>query len=1008
MRQTSFISKALLSLSLSFCFLATEAKDVVGFVKNKYGEPVVGAIVRSENNPTKTTFTTKDGMFTLGVEVGERIEIESVDYSKITIIPTDVNNIVLDKTTFAVQMGNGIIQSKKESTASVGLITSDDIMKSSSMLLGNALYGRGLGLTTLQNPGFPWGDNPSFFVRGRNTITTNSPLVLVDGIERPLNSVVREEVETITILKDAPSLALYGLRGSSGVILITTKEGIFNGSQIDVSYDHGFVTAKELPKMVDGPTYSKAVNEAQTLDGASMLRFNDAELKAFENGQFPNYYPNVNWLDQIFGNKAYQNIYNITMRGGGQKVRYATVVNLQNYTGMINPTNTLEGKSSQLMSSKLNVRTNLDINLSKTTNFKIKVLGSLLEYNRSGTSETDFIPLAYNTPAIAMPIKTTNNEWGGSDTWKKNPVAEVAARGYGKSNARTLYADWTLKQDMNKLLKGLSAEARFAFDSYAQYWEQVSQTYRYERNTMKFDLAVTKPDSLAVLPNSYVATIFGQNSIPTYSTQVSSQWRRLNAFGKINYNRIFENSKLDANLILQHDQYVQTGQHQTYNRQSIAAYLHYAIKDKYFVDGSFSMSGSNRLQPGHKFGYLPAIGASWIVSDENFMKGIKAIDYLKIRASHGLTGSDYVTEVNLWEQTFGGGGSYYFGQDISKSVSGLAEQRTATELLKPEISTKSNVAMELRMLKGLELTVDLFYEKNSNILVSSEGGISSIIGVGNAYENAGIVSNKGIELALSYDKKVGDFYYNVGANFTYYKNKIINRNEEFRQYDYLKRTGRPIGQIFGYQAIGFFADQTDIANSPTQMFSNVMPGDIKFKDQNGDKVINSYDQVALGYNTDCPEIYYSFYLNVEYKGFGLDAMFQGVGNYTSYLNTNSIFWGLRNSYYNISQHLYDNRWTPENQNSLYPRLTTLENANNYNTNTVWLADASYLKLRNCEIYYRHKMNKYGITGIKTFVRGNDLLTLANFKIVDLETYSKSSNGAYPNSSSINVGMTVSF
>jgi len=1008
MKVASLKAKIILSLSFLFCFLSLEAKDVIGFVKNRFGEPISGAIVRIEKNHAKYTYTNKDGMFTIAADDDDRIVIELVDYSRKTIKISELKNIVLDKKNAAVQLGNGIIQSREESTASTGLISSEEIMRSSSMVLGNALYGYGLGLTTLQNAGMPWSDNPSIYVRGRNSFTTNSPLVLVDGIERPLNSIVREEVETITIIKDAPSLALYGLRGSNGVILITTKEGIFNGSKIDVTYDHGFANAKEVMQMVDGPTYAKAFNEAQSLDGASMLRFNNAELKAFENGLFPNYYPNINWIDKTLGKHAHQNIYNISMRGGGQRVRYSTIVNLQNYTGLLKPENILEGKSSQLESSKLSVRTNLDVNLTKTTNFKIKVLGSLLEYNRPGTSETDFIPLAYNVPAIAMPIKTSNKEWGGSDTWKKNPVAEIAARGYGKSNARTLFADWTIKQDLNKLLKGLSAEARFAFDSYAQYWEQVSQTYQYERNTLSFDLDASTANKLVVVPGSQIATIFGQNSIPSFSTQVSSQWRRLNAFGKINYNKFFDNSKLDANLILQHDQFVQTGQHQTYNRQSVAAYIHYAIKDRYFVDGSFSASGSNRLQPNHKFGYYPAIGAAWVISNESFLNNSKVIDNLKFRVSHGYSGSDYVTEVNLWEQTFGSGGSYYFGQDLSKSTGGLAEQRSATKLLKPELTAKTNIGLDLKIMKALDLTLELFYEKRSNILCTTDGGVSSVIGVNSAYANDGVVSNKGIELALSYDKKLGDFYYQVGANLTYYKNKIINRNEEFRQYDYLKRTGQPLGQLFGYQAIGFFADQADIDNSPTQMFSNVMPGDIKFKDQNNDDVINSYDQVALGYNADCPELYYSVTLNAEYKGFGVDALFQGVGNYSSVLNTNSLFWGLRNSSYNISQHLYDNRWTPTNQNSLYPRLTALENANNYNTNTVWLADASYLKLRTCEIYYRTKFNKFGITGIKTFVRGHDLLAFNNFKIVDLETYSKSNNGAYPSSSSVNLGMTVSF
>jgi len=978
------------------------AESITGKVIDKYGNPIIGVIVRNLNNPSIQSASDKKGTFVMTAEIGDRLEIESPDFSK-TIIVAKLDNIVkLNRGNVAVQLGDGIVQTRDEATASTSQINAEEIMKTSCFDLQSALYGKGLGLTVLQNAGFPWSLTPDMYVRGVKTITSSGPLVLIDGFERPMSSIVREEVETVTLLKDAASLAIYGLRGANGVILVTTKQGIYNTSQVSFSYDKGIANTRDIMKMVDGPTYAKGLNEALGLDGLAP-RYKDAEIAAYESGLYPNYYPNVNWVDEAFGNKATSNMYNVSIRGGGQRVRYATILNLQNYTGLLKPTNINEAFSSQLKYSKLNLRSNLNIDITNTTKLDIKLLGALLEYNRPGISETEFIPLIYNTPSSAMPLSTSTGEWGGSDIWKRNPIAEITARGYGKSNSRTLFADWTLKQDLAVFTPGLSAALSTSIDSYAQFWEQMAQTYRYERNTMSFDAAGLP------LETSKKAVISGQNTVPAFSSNLSVEWRHINVFGKINYNRVFGNNKIDANLMMLHDTYSANGQHNTYNRDRVSAYLHYGYKDKYFADASFSAGASNRLQPEHKFGYFPAVSGAWLISKEDFLKDQKVISLMKIRASWGLSGSDYVPEPNIWQQTFGSGGGYYL-TSTNTSKSGLTEKRLATQVVKPETSAMTNIGLETRFFDKLDFTVEGFYQKRYNILCTTDGSTSSILGASSPYESQGIVTSKGIEVGLVLEDYVGDLKYTVGGNFTYYKNKIVNSNEVFREYDYLKRTGQAVNQIFGYQAIGYFKDQADITASPTQMLSEVRPGDIKFKDQNDDGKINSLDVVPMGYNTSCPEIYFSAYFNLEYKGIGIDAMFQGVTNYSTVLNTTSLFWGMRNNT-NISQYVYDNRWTPDNQDSKFPRLTTLENANNYNTNSVWLADASYIKLRTCEVYYKLPNSIFGNTGLrnaKIYVRGIDLLRFDYLKIADTENYAKSGSGAYPATSSINMGMSVNF
>lgn len=896
-----------------------------------------------------------------------------------------------------VEQGNRIAQPKKESTASVSVITSEQIMKSSALNASNALYGLGLGLTTLQSDGLEHLDNTTFSIRGLGSFYSNSPLVQVDGFERPLSILTKEEIESITILKDAASLAMYGFRGSNGVILVKTKTGFIGKTKIEVSYDQAFLQLRRKPQFVDAETYAKAVNEAQMNDGLT-ARYNDNEIAAFKSGRFPDQYPNVNWMDEVLNDNAISNIYNVSIRGGNRVVRYNTIINLQNYSGYLKPENIVSSFSSQNKYSNLNIRTNLDIQLSKTTNFSVKLAGLISEMNRPGTQVNDFMTRLYNTPAAAFPVKTSTNEWGGSDTWTNNPVAMIAARGYGKNNQRTLFADWTLSQDLSVITKGLSAELSVSFDNSANYWESMSQTYRYQRNAAIFDLAA---DTLL----SKTSTLVGTNSSPNYSSSLGTQWRSFGAFGKIQYEKSWQDFKLNSQLMILHDQYVGNGQFSTQNRQRMNLYSHLGIYDKYFVDLSLTGHGTNRLEPGNNLGLFPALSSAWLISNESFMKDIKAIDYLKIRASYGIVGNDYTTSNELFKQTYGSGGSYFFTDNYTSNA-GMSELRRATTNLTYEKSNKANIGVEGRFFNLIDLTAEAFYDRRTDILVSTSGTVSSVLGATPSMANDGIIDNKGIEVGLSVNKEDGDFKYNIGAQFTYTKSIVVNRNEGFVPYDYLRQTGRPVNQLFGYEAIGFFTDAADIAASPAHLLSNVAPGDIKFKDQNNDNRINEQDRIPLGYNTVSPEIYFSLNFNLEYKGIGLDANFQGVGNYSAVLNTASMFWPLRNNN-NISNYYYENRWTPENQNALFPRLTAQQNDNNFNTNSLWLRDRSYIKLRTCELYYKLPqdllLNTF-VSTAKIYARGMNLFSIDNLKVVDPEAL----GAVLPLSASVHVGVNVTF
>jgi len=331
----------------------------------------------------------------------------------------------------------------------------------------------------------------------------------------------------------------------------------------------------------------------------------------------------------------------------------------------------------------------------------------------------------------------------------------------------------------------------------------------------------------------------------------------------------------------------------------------------------------------------------------------------------------------------------------------------ASENTTHERAYKYNVGIDATLFKGLNLTIEGYYQRRSNLWVSSGGKYSSVLGFTAPYENGGIVDSWGSEIGADWINKIGDFTFNIGGNFTLAKNKIIDELEEPKLYENLKQTGHPLKQTYGLQAIGFFKDQTDIDDSPKQLFSDVKPGDIKYKDINNDGKIDENDKIAIGHSTTAPEIYYSLHLGAEWKGFGFDAMFQGTGRYSAVLNTQSIYWPLINNT-NISQYYYENRWTEKNQDAKYPRLTSQSNKNNFQTNTVWLEDRSFLKLRQVELYYKLSQTLLKRTKImsnaKLYVRGVDLLCFDHIKIADPESYGDTN----PLTRSVVVGLTIGF
>lgn len=984
---------------------AQSEDNVTGRVLDEKGKPVAGALVSVEENPLVRVATDKNGRFEITAVKGSRLKVQTGDDAmKVVKIENGSElTVVMDYSSEKVNYGFGLQQTNAESTGAVSTVYAENIDKSSAFSIGNSLYGNVLGLTTMQSTGVVWEQMPSMYIRGLKTLNGNNGILLVvDGLERDnnwqaLKYITPEEVESVSVLRDAAALALYGYRGVNGVVNIVTKRGKYDTREINFSYDHAFNYMTRKPELADAYTYASALNEALTNDG-KQVRYSQNELNAFKNGTSPYLYPNVNWWEEVFRDRGASDIATLSFRGGSTKMRYYTMMNLQNNRGFIKNFDTNADYSTQEKYSKANFRTNLDIDLSPKTKMQANIMGILNEFSRPGMGSDNLISKLYQLPSAAFPIRTESGLWGGNTTWGENwnPVALTEGRAYSKGHTRGLYADMSLRQDLSSLTKGLGASVRIGYDNLASYWENHTKGYKYGMASV-----ASWENGLPIAGEEITG---GKDTEMSGDSKLDWQYRAFNFQMNVDWQRQFGVHSLYSMLLYTYKYDNAKGINNTFYRQNAGWYTHYGFKNRYFADFTLMASASNLLAPDHRWNVSPTVGLAWLISNEKFMQSQNVVDFLKLRASFGMLNTDNIPGNGYWNETVGGGNGYPINNNFGGD-GGWHEGRLASVNGTTEKAYKYNAGVDATLFKGLTLTVDGFYERRSDIWVSSDGQNSAVLGASGSYVNAGIVDSWGTEIGANYYKKMGNVELNLGGTFTYNRSKIIEMLEEPAAYDYTRSTGNPVGQIFGLQAIGYFVDQADIDNSLPQQFGPVKAGDIKYKDMNGDKVINSDDRVAMGYNSTCPEIYYSFSLGLEWKGLGFSAQFQGVGNYTAILSGTYYRPLVDNT--TISNYVYRNRWTPETSNARFPRLTTETVDNNLQTSSLWLADRSFLKLRNCEVYYKLPsswLNRFWVKNAKVYVRGVDLLCFDSIDQLDPEAM----NNSYPATRSIHVGLSVGF
>lgn len=880
--------------------------------------------------------------------------------------------------------------SREQSTASVSVITNKDVNKRGARNIGNNILGQGSGLVGLDGAGLFNAQNPTFYIRGVQSSSGSTPLIIIDGVERAMENVVAEDVESVQILKDAAATALYGYKGANGVLLITTKHGKYNSNSIKVSYDHTFSYLTNKPEMVDAATYASAVNEAYRNQGGSAI-YSDAVIDAYKNGTNPLYYPNVNWADETFRNVSHNNRYDVELKGGTSNFRYYTNVQLLTNKGFIKNFQN-DGYSTQNKYTRGTLRSNMDIDLGPKTKLHTHLYGLLTEQSQPG-SQADLWGMIYKVPANAFPVKLNDAVWGGNTVYTtNNPVAQSQAAAYYKNHQRALYADLQLDQDLSSITEGLSAQTQIGYDTWSNVYEDHSKTYRYSY------YEVANNGDVVANGNASMSAIQGSDSNMGTGSGNNSWIRRCIWNASINYDRTFaEKHNVYGQLKYDYEYNDKTGTNTTVYRHNVSLFAHYGFDSRYLLDVALVESGSSRLAPGSKWAFSPNVSAAWNISNETFMKNVKWIDFLKLRASWGNQSLDVLPGDNVWtyyDQFYlMDAATYPFDATYTGTQWGNTYLGTArTQSLGHEQSSKLNVGFDATLFGGLNISADYYYQHRYNIWYSTAGSYSSVFGLTAPYENVGVINQKGFEVSADYSKKFNnDFTINLGASMTLNKTIVEEQAEAPQLFANTSSTGKRYGQAFGYVANGFFQKSDDLDGDgtiseaemqqkgyPVQNFTTVHPGDVKYMDLTDDDKIDSNDRQAIGYSTTAPDLYYNFHLGAEYKGLGIDAMFQGVGKWTGFKTTNGLYRSAVATN-TLSQYLYENSWSAERgntENAQFPRLSTTSNANNDVNSTLNMFDRSYLKLRYVEMYYylpQTMLQKVDfISNVKVYVRGTDL------------------------------------
>lgn len=984
-------------------------------VDGKNGEILIGVNIALKSNAAIGTITDTNGLFSLSVPdakndvlifnyIGYKVLEVPINGRKIINVSLETSSETLDE---VVVVGYGT--QKKGSVIGSQDQLNPEVLKVPTRTISTSLVGNLSGIFAIQSSGEPGYDAANFWIRGINTFAGGStPLILVDGVERPIDDIEPDEIADFTILKDATATAVYGVRGANGVVLINTKKGQVGIPKINVQVDNSFAFPTYTPKFVDGPTYMRMQNEALANQGIQPI-YSEDMIQNTANNTDPYYYPNVDWAKSLLRNSFTTQHATLNISGGSENARYFVFCGFLNQNGMFQK---FGGTSynNNINEKKYNFRTNVDVNATKTTVLSVNVAATLEDRNYPGAATGDIFSWMYQTSPVVYPLmypdktKVPGIAYGQG----RNPYQLLALSGYSTENHETAKSDFTVNQNLSFITKGLSAKVVYAFDYNTDASATNSMAPRpYLIKPYGYDPVSGSPvltDSLGVY--NYVDQDPSNTSGPYHDYLTKSQstttTRQIYLEGSLTYNRIF--GKHAVGGLLLYNQYDQAYPSETnvYNSvphhyQGLAGRVTYAFADKYFAEYNFGYNGSENFAKQNRYGFFPSYAIGWTLTKESFAQFMKpAVDYLKIRASYGLVGNDqlgaissnagdisrfvYLSRVSLTSSNvgFGTNNGYGYGHGQGLDITYYGNPNATWET-----AHKYNIGIDVNFLKGFNIQADYFYEKRTNIWVQLTK-VPDIFGFGSAQPggNVGEMQNKGIDGTIDYSRQLNkNLLIGLKGTFTYAKNKVLANGAETPKYAYQSQIGQSYGRCFGYVAEGLFVDQAEINHSPDQtaIGGQPNPGDIRYKDINGDGVINQFDQVYMGYSS-IPEITYGIGANVAYKNFDLSFLFQGAAHVSFFINPAPFPQQDRGNVYAFIENNYWSQST-QNLNATFPRLATGQQIYNYTPSSWWLRNGRYIRLNQAELGYTLRKDfskKIGANSIRVFLSGLNLFTVAPF------------------------------
>ena len=850
--------------------------------------------------------------------------------------------------------------------------------------LEGALYGKLAGLYLVQSSGRPGADQPSIVLRGQN------PMVVVDGVVRSITSIDPQQVASITVLKDALATAMFGMRGSNGVILIQTKRGTPTPKTISVTAQTTLQQPLNKPEFLDAYDYATLFNEALTNDGKPPI-YSQTDLDLYKSGASPFTHPNVNWYNTLLKDRATTQRVNLNIAGGSKISRYFVDLDYLNQDGFFITDNSLNSYPTNNFYRRYIFRSNVDVNLTKSTELSLNLFGRLRQGNEPGATTSTIFNNILGPPANAYPIFNPNGTLGGNLQYSNNLYGQVLRSGYRPSFNRNLGVDVALKQHLN-FIPGLYARAFTSFNSY--YDEAINRSKSFA--VYSFALNPANGDTLSQK--------IGTDAAQANTSSVSQQNRQSYTELMLGYEKRFAQHQVEAQLLYNVDQFV-AGADLPLTNKGLATRAHYNFDQRFFAEFAGSYMAMNRYMPGRQWGFFPAGGIGWNMDKEKWFS-LGPVQSWKWRASYGQTGNNLNAGYYAYQQFYSGGPTYYF-QNPSTSASSIIEATLANPYLTWEKANKLNVGADIGLFNNaLQLTLEYYNDKYFDLLQQRGTNASSMLGNSLPAENIGKRKYSGFEWSAAYSSTKGKLQWYTQANLSISGSKILYNDEVMRPYPYLMRTGRQVGQPFGFTAIGFYSSAADIANSPVVEGYNPVPGDIKYADTNADGIINVFDETAIG--STRPLVFYGLTAGLSWKGFDFSMVWHGVANRNVWTNNSNSLEFQQNSAGGYGQafahHLQ--RWTPATASTAtYPRLTLADNVHNQRNSTFWLKNGSYARLRNVEIGYQVPKRWLALAGIKkarAFVNGANLITLTKLERLDPEGIGWN----YPIQKAINFGLNI--